>query len=196
MITDQDIQESRKVIQQLLREGKIVSADKERCTFFLLKSEQAVLTAESILRISGDIEFKKKLELLSSYEGYTWVINAAYYSMFYAATALLAHYHHHLNIEQGIHTLTYHAMVYYFLDNDQKLPQRILEQYKSTTEDATELLQLVEQKARVHVEQLKLESKKRKEFTYEMGKISIHTKANTSLQRAQEFLNFVKELVS
>jgi len=115
--------------------------------------------------------------------------------MFYSATALLAKYNHRLKVDQGSHPLTYHALIYYFLDNDKKLTKHILEQYKQAEEEASELLQTAEQKAREQVEQLKFELSKRREFTYEMGKIAEKGKAQTSINRAKEFLALVKELI-
>ena len=116
--------------------------------------------------------------------------------MFYAAVSLLAHSGKRINTDLGIHKLVYHALVYYFLDNDQKLTKHILEQYQKAQEDAEALLQKAETRAREHIETVKFELKKRKEFTYEMGKIAEENKANSSLKRAEEFMTLVKEMIA
>jgi len=115
--------------------------------------------------------------------------------MFYAATSLLAKYNHRIKVEQGLHSLTYHAVVYYFLDNDKKLTKHIIEQYKLAELEASELLQTAEQRARNHIEQVNLELSKRRTFTYEMGKIAEKNKAETSIKRSEEFLTLVKEMI-
>ncbi len=115
--------------------------------------------------------------------------------MFYAGTALLAKYNHRLKIDQGVHPLTYHALVYYFLDNDKKLSKHILEQYQQAENEAAELLQAAEQEAREQIETIKFELSKRREFTYEMGKIAERNKAETSIKRAESFLMLIKELI-
>jgi len=64
------------------------------------------------------------------FEGYLWVIVSSYYSMFYAATALLA--------SQGIratgqivHKVTRDALIHFFVSNE-KLA-KLLEQYEEVT---------------------------------------------------------------
>jgi len=195
MISDKDIEKSRETIQQLIKEGSIVEADKKFVDFFLIKAETSLQTAKAILNVSNSPKLKIDLQLQPTYDGYMWVINSAYYSMFYAATALLAKYNHRIKIEQGKHALTYHALIYYFLDLDKKLTKHIVEQYKQAEIEASELLQIAEQKAREKVEMIKLELNKRRDFTYEMGKIAEKDKANTSINRAQEFLTLVKEMI-
>ncbi len=195
MITDKDIQKSREVITQLIREGLIIGADKDFVNFFLAKSDVSLQTAKVLSEISNSTRLKDELHLKTTYDGYTWVINSAYYSMFYAATALLAKHSCRINVEQGKHSLTYHALVYYFLDLDKKMTKHIIEQYQEAELEASQILQIAEQKAREHIEKVKFELSKRREFTYEMGKIAEKDKADTSIKRAQEFLTLVREMI-
>ena len=195
MITEKEILESRQIIKRLIEEGTIIKADESFVIFFLKKAESSLETAKGLLKLSENQDLKETLRLSPNYEGYLWVINSSYYAMFYAATALLAKYGYKIRNEQGIHSLTYHALVYYFLDNDQKLTKHILEQYHAAEKEAEELLQLAEQKAKDNIEQVKFELTKRREFTYEMGKIAEKNKAETSIKRAESFLTLVKELV-
>src|SRR3989338_6478972 len=139
MITDKDIENSRTTIKQLIQEGLILPANQEYVDFFFKKAKEAMETAEVILKISSESRLKKDLNLLPAYQGNMWVIYAAYYAMFYAATALLAKYNHRIKNDQNVHALTYHALIHYFLDNDKKLPKHILEEYKQAEEDASQL---------------------------------------------------------
>lgn len=195
MIAEKEILESRQIIKQLIEEGTIIEADDSFVTFFLKKAENSLETAKGLFKLSQNPDSKKILKLPFDYEGYLWVVNSAYYSMFYAATALLAKYGHRLKVERGTHYLTYHALVYYFLDDDKKLTKHILEQYQSAEREAEELLQLAERKAGEKVEQINFELTKRREFTYEMGKIAEKNKAETSIKRAEDFLTLAKELI-
>ncbi len=195
MITDKDIEQSRGILQQLIQEGTIITADQQFVDFFLTKAESSLETAQALFNISERLEMKNQLQLSQSYEAYMWVVNTAYYAMFYAATALLAKFNHRIKAEQSIHSLTYHALVYYFLDHNKKLTKHVLERYREAEEEAEELLQIAERKAREHVEVVKFELSKRREFTYEMGKIAERNKAETSIKRTEEFLTLVKEII-
>ena len=195
MITEKEILESRKIIKKLIEEGIIIKSDDKFILFFLEKAKSSLETAKGLFKLSQNQNLKETLKLSPDYEGYLWTINASYYSMFYAATSLLAKYNHRIKTTQGIHSLTYHALVYYFLDNDQKLTKHLLEQYQSIEQEAEELLQLAEKEARDNVEQVKFELTKRREFTYEMGKIAEKNKAETSIKRAEDFLTLARELI-
>ncbi len=195
MITDKDILKSRSLITQLISREIITKADERFAGFFMGKADSSLLTAKALLRVSESAEAKKLLNLPQGYDAYMWVINTAYYSMFYAATALLASYNHKINREQGKHTLTYHALVYYFLDCDRKIAKHMLEQYSIAERQASGLMQSVEAKAREKIELVKQELSNRGDFTYEMGKVAEKSIAETSIRRAMEFLTLAKELI-
>jgi len=124
-----------------------------------------------------------------------WAITTAYYSMFFAATALLAHFGHKIKSEIGIHKLTYHALAYYFIIADNKLQKHFVEEYKDMYYDAENLLQISEEKALEMIEHFKFEQTKRTRFTYEMGWTAEKQKAQTSLERAEEFILEIRELM-
>ena len=129
-------------------------------------------------------------------DSHLWVINTSYYSMFFAATALLAHFHHKINSEVGIHALTYHALVHYFVKEESKLKNQLIEEYKDAVNDAEELLQLSEQKIRGLILNFEYEMGKRKTFTYEVGALAERKKAETSYQRAQDFFREIEKNIS
>lgn len=195
MITDNDIKESRAVITELIQKGIIIKAEEKFAEFFLGKAESSLQTSFALTRLSENNEAKALLSLPKSYEAYMWAVNAGYYSLFYAATALLASQGHKIRTDHSIHALTYHALVYYFLDCDKKIAKHILEQYVIAGKEASELLQTAEEEAREHVQNVRREMGKRRDFTYEMGMIAEKNKAETSARRAKEFLTLVKELM-
>ncbi len=100
MIDEKQIKESRSVIQNLIKEGLIVKPLEGEKAFFMKKAENAFDTAVALLDITKDPSVKNVIGLNADFEAYTWIINSAYYSMFYAATALLAGFEHKLKIEQ------------------------------------------------------------------------------------------------
>ncbi len=180
-------EQSKTVIEQLLREQKIISPKIGTASFFMQKSRESLQLAQRIFALSEDPQ--------EQIHSYSWVVAIAYYAMFYAATALLAHYKHKINVEQGIHKLTYHALVYYFVLNDSSLRHHLLEEYKLLYSDAEELLQLSDLKVHELVESFNLEQEKRKIFTYELGKNAEKVKAITSLERAGSFVTEVRKIV-
>jgi len=187
MLDEKQKQLTRKVISGLIAQRKIVKPERGRSYFFLEKSKDSFLLAKRILEIADD-----PTEQLKSY---AWVVCIAYYSMFFAATALLAHFMHKIDGEQGIHKLTSHALLYYFILDDNKLQKHFIEEYQDTYKEAEQLLQLSEQKALEMVQDFDFEQQKRKIFTYEMGKIAEQQKARTSLQRAENFLMEVRKII-
>jgi len=116
--------------------------------------------------------------------------------MFFAATALLAHFRHKINVEVGIHALTYHALVYYFIKEESKLKTQIIEEYKDAVDDAEELLQLSEQKIKELIFDFECEMGKRKTFTYDVGTLAERKKAEISYQRAQTFFREIENIIT
>lgn|SRR3989338_2447260 len=179
--------ESQNLIKQLINDEKIIKPESERQEYFLSKSIESLDVARRIYSISTD----KKDNLKS----FMWVITASYYSMFFAATALLAHYNKKLNVDAGIHKATYHALVYYFHILDKKLQKHFIESYKDNYDSAEELLQTSEKRALELLDDFKHEQDKRKIFTYEMGKVAEEHKAKASLQRAEKFYEEVRMII-
>ncbi len=155
----------------------IIKPKKGTDSFFLEKSRES-------------LDVCQRLAELQEEEGLTtnlWVINTAYYSMFFAATALLARFNHQIKTESGVHRLTYHALVHYFIEEDSKLKRHFMEEYEQAVDEAENTLQLSEKKIESLVKDLDFEISKRKEFTYGLGKIAEKKKAETSLSRAKNF---------
>ncbi|MBI2138671.1 HEPN domain-containing protein [Candidatus Woesearchaeota archaeon] len=183
MLEDRQKRESSHVIKMLMSEGLVIKPKSGTGEFFMEKSRQSLATASRLL----------ELEKEESLPSLMWVINASYYSMFFAATALLAGYGKKIDREQGIHRLTYHALVHFFIVEDNKLAKHFIDQYREAIEQAEELLRLGNQGAERLIADFSSEMRKRKIFTYELGEIAERKKAEASLERAK---NFVREVES
>ena len=185
MLDNKKIEQSSHIVRALISDGKIVTPHSGAASFFLKQSRMSLLVSKRLL----DIYNIEKQETL------LWVINSSYYSMFFAATALLAHFKHKINSEIGIHALTYHALVHYFVKEQSKLKTQLMEEYKDAFDDAEQLLQFSEQKIKGFVLDFELEMGKRKIFTYELGALAEKKKAELSFHRAQSFFREVEKII-
>ena len=126
------------------------------------------------------------------FDGFLWVVNASYYSMFYMARALLESEGIKLKSEVSIHSLTFDAVINFFYLNG-KLQKRLLEDFAESLEEASEILG--KQKADSLMEDYFFEKGKRAMFTYRTEEIVIKTKAKTSLERARKFIKEIKKII-
>ena len=181
MEENKHFENSRNIIKELISEGRISKAKHGSVNFFMKKASESIAVSSRLLKLEDEEELATSM----------WVINTSYYAMFFAATALLAKYNHQIKTDAGIHKLTYHAIVYYFVFDDNKLEKHFIEQYKDAVEEAEELLQLSEKKTSTMISDLNNELVKRKRFTYDLGEIAEKKKAKTSFERAK---SFVKEI--
>ena len=130
MIEKERIEEAKRNVKQYIDEGllKVKDKDVEKFVSFFMKNAESSLQTASILQeISDQQTLKNTMKVSSDFESYLWVIVSSYYSMFYAATALLA--------SQGIkatgqivHKVTGDALIHFFVSNE-KLA-KLLEQYE------------------------------------------------------------------
>jgi uncharacterized protein (UPF0332 family) len=185
MLDNKQIEQSSTIIKDLVQEGKIISPKTGTGSFFLKKSRNALIVSQRLLELFEEEQL----------DTHTWVINTAYYSMFFAATAILAKYNHKINVDVGIHKLTYHALVHYFIKEESKLKTQLMEDYSDAVKEAEELLQLSESKIRKLVEDFDFEQGKRKTFTYELGAVAERNKALTSHKRAKYFFQEIEQLM-
>ncbi len=186
MLEDKKLKESSKIIKKLIADEEIVKPKEGAVEFFMEKSNQSIAVASRLL------ELEEEEGLIAD----LWIINASYYSMFFAATSLLANFGHRIKREIGIHRLTYHALIHYFLLEDNKLKKHFMEEYKDAVEEAEELLQLSEKKTEELIRSFDNEMSKRKIFTYDLGKTAEKKKAETSLSRAKNFVKEVEKIIS
>ena len=178
MLDEKKIEQSSKIIKELISEGKIIKPKLGTVEFFLNQSHKTLVIAERLLKLS-------EIEKLDTH---LWVINTSYYAMFFQATALLALLNHKINTEQGIHKLTFHALVHYCLKEDNKLKKQLVEEYQDAVKDAETLLQLGENKMKDLITDFDNELTKRKTFTYTTEENAERNKAMTSYSRAKNFI--------
>ena len=177
--------ESTRIIKALIREEKIKEPTFGSKDFFLKKALQSIALSDRLSRLQDE----------ENIEANMWIINISYYSMFFAATALLAKYNKKIDSEVSIHILTYHALVHYFVNEDNKLEKQFIEEYKNAVDEAEELLRISERKSFEFVNDFKNELEKRKIFTYNLGSIAEKNKAETSLKRAKSFVRVVENMI-
>jgi uncharacterized protein (UPF0332 family) len=125
-----------------------------------------------------------------NFDGFLWVINASYYSMFYMLKALLEKNGIKINTDLSIHLVTFDCLIYFFYLNG-KLEKKFIEDFIESKEEAYELLG--KQKADLLIEDYFWEKNKRATFTYQTKQIILKSKAKTSLERAKRFNQEIKK---
>tara|TARA_Y100000310_G_C20396193_1_gene675218 strand:+ start:93 stop:734 length:642 start_codon:yes stop_codon:yes gene_type:complete len=173
----------------------------------LKKAENSLQTAQFILQIMED-QKTKELFNAEDYNGTLWIINSSYYYIFFFAQYLLAFDNKKLpkNI-QDTHKTVELALLYYFiikgsnLENKKDLywediqHSRLSQALELLTEAKEENQELTQQRAKKIVENIGAERTKRHEFTYAMTIDAELNKAKTSISRAIEFGDVVKEYI-
>jgi uncharacterized protein (UPF0332 family) len=179
------LKESSSVIKKALQEGIIRKPSQGADSFFLERAKHSIQVASRLLELQDSEQLPSSL----------WVINSSYYAMFFAATALLAKFSHRIDSESGIHRLTYHALVHFFVNEDKKLEKHFIEEYREAVENAEELMQISMKNVDNLLSDYAYEINKRKIFTYEYGMIAERKKAETSLDRARNFVQTVMNMI-
>ncbi len=127
-----------------------------------------------------------------NFDGFLWVVNACYYSMFYMARALLESEGIKIKTDLSIHSVTFDAVIGFFYVTG-KLEKRLLEDFAESMEEASEILG--KQKADMLIEDYFWEKGKRAAFTYNTKDVVIRAKAKTSLERARRFITELKKVI-
>lgn len=166
------------------REGKYVQ-------FFLDNAGNSLESAKLLYEASTNEKIKKELGL-TDFNGFLWVINSSYYSMFYIARALLEKGGIKIRTELSIHSVTFDAIFYYYYMTG-KLEKRIIEEFAEAEEEASQILG--KEKAKELIEDYFHEKEKRGKYTYELGIIAMEAKAKTSLDRAKRFNEEIRKII-
>lgn len=188
MLDENKLKRIERRIPGYLRDGLITKNGEQKFVEFFLRNARNSLKTAEMLADASPKEPKDPEE----YDGSLWVINAGYYSMFYAARALLESAGIEIKTEQSVHGITFDAVVYYFYLNG-KLEKKFVEDFAEATEEAAELLG--REKARELVESYMQERNKRGTFTYKTGAVAMKNKAVTSLERARKFNAAIRGLI-
>ncbi len=169
------------------------------------KSENALKTAQYILKIMENGEIRELFDA-QEYDGTLWVINPSYYRIFFLAQYMLAIDGKKLpKNTKDTHKTIELAFLYYFIIKNSGLEgqkdlswenikqSRLSHALELLSEANEEIQELNQQRAKSMVEYLDSERIKRQEFTYASTINAEIAKAKTSLQRAIEFGDIVKE---
>ncbi len=201
MIEKVRLEEAKRNVKTYTEDGLLKTGDKDAARFvdfFMANAESSLRTASILQEISDDSSLKVILKVSSDFESYLWVIVSSYYSMFYAATAILA--------KQGIratgqivHKVTADALIHFFASNE-KLA-KLLEQYEEAQTvglelvGREELMKRMQKKADELIISYEGERKKRSKFQYDIGVQAKRGYAQTSLQRAKDFVFEIRKLL-
>jgi len=197
---DKQVKEADTVISSLIREDRIAKLSEQEKTkfvdFYRKQANLSLIAADLLYNISTEKSFKEFHKLEEDYECFLWAINSSYYSMFYAIHALLASKSTRILTKQGIHKTTAHALIYYCVKNN-FIAKELYEQFVESQNEAAELLNLedFQKKAIDLTTKYFYEADKRSRFTYETEEEIKQRHANTSLQRAREFLNEIEKII-
>lgn len=145
--------------------------------------------AEEMYLKNAELSLQVANELSNSpLRPYLWVIVTSYYSMFYAANAVIAHLGYKTG-EKIVHKVTSDALIVLVLD---KLKKELIENYEECKEEALEIASV---KAEELLENYEWEKNKRSTFQYNMLERTKESKAQTSFSRATEFLFEMRKLL-
>ena len=201
MIEKVRLEEAKRNVKTYIEDGLLRTGDKDAARFvdfFMANADSSLRTASILQEVSDDNSLKDTLKVGADFESYLWVIVSSYYSMFYAATAILA--------KQGIratgqivHKVTADALIHFFASNE-KLA-KLLEQYEEAQTvglelvGREELMKRMQKKADELIISYEGERKKRSKFQYDIGVQAKKGYAQTSLQRARDFVFEIRKLL-
>lgn len=192
MLDDKKLKEAEARVKQYLDSCAIkVKQQKEFVNFFLSNAEKSLNSANALYDLSTDKEMQQKTGYIN-FDGFLWVVNAAYYSMFYIARALLENEGIKIKADLSVHAITFDAIINFFYLNG-KLQKNLIEDFADAREEASELIG--KQKADQLIEDYFWEKEKRATFTYNTKEVVIKSKAKTSIERAIRFNQEVKKII-
>lgn len=192
MLDDKKLKEAESRVKQYINDGTIKTKQhKEFVDFFLINAEKSLNSANALYDLSTDKDMQQKTGY-SDFDGFLWVVNACYYSMFYIARAILENERIKIRADLSVHAITFDAIIYFFYLNG-KLQKRLIEDFAYAKEEANELLG--KQKADQLIEDYFWEKGKRATFTYNTKQVVIRAKAKTSIERAKRFNQEIKKII-
>lgn len=192
MLDEKRINEIKKRVTNLIRDSIIIKEKEKRFVKFFLNNAENSLNSAKLLFEASTKNKLKRLIGFPNFNGFLWVINSSYYSMFYMARALLENEDIKIKTELSIHAVVFDALVYYFYLTG-KLQKKLIDDFAEAKEEASEILG--KEKAKELIEDYFYEKKKRGFFTYEMGATAMQNKAQTSLERAKKFSEEIRKII-
>ncbi|MEK6846449.1 MAG: hypothetical protein AABY26_06835 [Nanoarchaeota archaeon] len=192
MIEDKKLKQAQSRVKHYLSEGIIKAKQKAEFTdFFLANAEKSLNSANALYDLSTDKGMQLKTGYIN-FDGFLWVVNACYYSMFYMARALLENEGIKIKTDLSVHAVTFDAIICFFYLNG-KLQKKMIEDFADAKEEVAELLG--KQKADQLIEDYFWEKGKRATFTYNTKEVVIRAKAKTSIDRAKKFNQEIKGII-
>ncbi len=193
MLDEKKLDEAKRRMKRYLKDGAIAKEKGGRFVqFFLNNSKNSIESAKLLFETSVSEKIRSAFGL-SDFNGFLWVINASYYSMFYMARALLESEGVKIKTDLAVHSVTFDALIYYFYLTG-KLEKKLIDSFAEAEEEASAILG--KEKARELVEDYFYEKRKRAKFTYEIGEIAMQEKAKTSLERAKKFNEEIRKVLN
>jgi len=184
MLENKKIEEAKKNAIKDISAGAVEKTkDSRYVDFFIKNAKDSLDSAKVLFDISVDEKTKNTLGM-PNFNGFLWVINSSYYSMFYMARALLESIGVKIKSDESIHFLVFNALIYYFYSTG-KLEKHFIEDFENAQEESSEILG--KERAKEMISDYSNEKEKRAKFTYETGEIAMKSKAETSLNRAKKF---------
>jgi uncharacterized protein (UPF0332 family) len=193
MKTEKEIKIIESNIKLYQREGLFNKGEYSYLIDFYIKTAKKTFqTADALMQISEKNEYKKKLGLLDDFETYLWVITTSYYSMFYIVNALFSK--HGIKIGDKIsHKVTLDLFYSNFIKND-KIAKELFDIYEEARGEALDLISYSEQAEKLF-QDLECERDKRHKFQYNMTESIKRSYAQTSINRAKNFINDIELLI-
>ncbi len=144
---------------------------------YLEKSENELILAESLIRISKENKLKTILRIKQNQTFYTGVISHAYYSIFYAVKAYLANKEIKTKLPDE-HKKTYNK--FKRICKSGKISKEIINIYET---------EIIKSDSLLHI--FKIEKKKRGEFAYKKLPEANKSPATKSIENAQKFFKII-----
>ena len=192
MLENKKIEEAKKNAIRSINSGSIVKTKDSVYVDFYIKNARDSLDSAKVLFDVSTNEKTKSILGMNNFNGFLWVINSSYYSMFYLARALLESIGVKIKTDESIHFLVFNALVYYFYSTG-KLEKHFIEDFGDAQEESSEILG--KEKAKEMISDYSNEKEKRAKFTYEIGELALKNKAETSLNRAKKFSEEVRKIL-
>lgn len=192
MLEDKKIEEAKNNAIKSINACIIVKTKESKYTDFFIQNARNSLDSAKILFDASTNERTKSLLGVPDFNGFLWVINSSYYSMFYMARALLESIGVKIKTEESEHSLTFNALVYYFYSTG-RLERHFIEDLANAQEESS--VTLGREKAKEIISDYSSERDKRAKFTYETGETVMRGKAETSLNRAKKFNEEVRKIL-
>ena len=178
MLDDKRIKEAESNVRQYLQDNMLKKqTNKTAQEMYVENCDVSLQTAQKLLALES-----------KEYKPHLWAIVSSYYSMYYIANAVLLKLGYKVG-DKISHKVTADSLIV-FVRN--KLKKNLLQEYEDTKEDA---LELMSQRADLLLKTLDYEREKRSKFQYQMDEQAKRGKAQTSLERAKEFVFEMKKLL-